>query len=114
MLTPAERLVAAHLVQGLANKEIATLISRSESTIKNQVGSVLAKTGVPTRTRFIAQYYQQFICVLTLAPASAGGNIAPPVRTIVKPHSDDGRPTPSAGGSVLIKHLPPCGHNFGS
>ena len=53
-LSPAERIVAAFVCQGLSNREIATALGKSERTVKNQVSAVLAKCGVPTRARLIA------------------------------------------------------------
>ena len=53
-LSPAERIVAAHVCQGLSNREIAVILGKSERTVKNQVSAVLAKCGVPTRARLIA------------------------------------------------------------
>ena len=53
-LSPAEQVVLAHLRQGLSNREIATTLGKSEHTVKNQVSTVLAKCGVPTRARLIA------------------------------------------------------------
>ena len=53
-LSPAERIVAAHVCQGLSNREIAAVLGKSERTVKNQVSAVLAKCGVPTRARLIA------------------------------------------------------------
>jgi len=53
-LSPAERIVAAQVCQGLSNREIATALGKSERTVKNQVSAVLAKCGVPTRARLIA------------------------------------------------------------
>lgn len=54
-LTAAEKLVAAHVAEGLSNKEIASMLNKAEPTIKNQVASILRKTGAPSRCRFIAQ-----------------------------------------------------------
>jgi len=51
---PAERAVAAYVLQGLSNKEIARALGKSECTVKNQVSAILAKTGVPTRARLMA------------------------------------------------------------
>ena len=53
-LSPAERIVAAHLCEGLSNREIAAALGKSERTVKNQVSAILAKCGVPTRARLIA------------------------------------------------------------
>ncbi len=53
-LSPAERVVAAHLAEGLSNREIAVALGKSEATIKNQVSACLSKCGVPTRMRLIA------------------------------------------------------------
>lgn len=65
-LTPAERLVAVHLVQGLSNKEIAALLGKAEPTVKHHVSAILDTAGVESRCRFIAAYYQQFLCSLPL------------------------------------------------
>lgn len=54
VLSPAERLVAVHLVEGLTNREIGVALGKSEHTVKNQVSAILAKCGVPTRARLIA------------------------------------------------------------
>jgi len=54
MLSPAERVVAALLQQGLSNKEIARVLGKSEFTVKHQVSAILAKTGAPTRARLMA------------------------------------------------------------
>lgn len=53
-LSPAERVVAMHLAQGLSNREIARVLGKSEFTVKNQVSTILQKLGVPTRGRLIA------------------------------------------------------------
>lgn len=52
-LSPAERAVAMQVAQGLTNKEIARVLGKSEITVKHQVSSILAKLGVPSRTRLI-------------------------------------------------------------
>lgn len=52
-LSPAERVVAMQLVQGLSNREIARALGKSEFTVKHQVSAILAKLGVPTRGRLI-------------------------------------------------------------
>jgi len=53
-LSPAERLVAVHLMEGLTNREIGVALGKSEATVKNQVSAILHKLGVPTRARLIA------------------------------------------------------------
>jgi|GEM_PF-1421880 len=54
-LTPAEQVVVVYLLQGLSNKEIARILGKSVSTVKNQVSSCLSKIGVPTRSRLIVR-----------------------------------------------------------
>lgn len=54
-LSPAERVVLHFLAQGLSNREIANVLGKSEATVKNQVSACLRKSGVPTRTRLLAQ-----------------------------------------------------------
>lgn len=48
-LTEAERDVLELLLQGLSNREIASLRGRSVRTIANQVATLLRKTGAPSR-----------------------------------------------------------------
>jgi two-component system, NarL family, response regulator DevR len=60
-LTPAERLVAIHVAEGLSNKEIATVLGKAEPTVKHQVSAILHASGATSRTRFIAAYYRQQI-----------------------------------------------------
>lgn len=55
-LTPAEERVCELVLQGLSNKEIASVLNRAEPTIKNQVASILRKHGVPSRARLIAEF----------------------------------------------------------
>jgi DNA-binding NarL/FixJ family response regulator len=54
-LSPAERVVAAHIAEGLSNREIALTLGKSEATVKNQVSAILHKLAVPTRARLIAR-----------------------------------------------------------
>jgi len=54
--TPAEYRVLALLLAGYSNKEIGAQLNRAESTVKNQVASLLRKYRVPTRARLIAQW----------------------------------------------------------
>lgn len=53
-LTPAERQVFGHLVQGLDNRTIAARTGKSEKTVRNQVSIILSKCGHPTRAALIA------------------------------------------------------------
>jgi DNA-binding CsgD family transcriptional regulator len=50
-LTPREREVLLWVARGLTNHEIATVLGTSPRTIKNQVASVLEKTGSINRTQ---------------------------------------------------------------
>jgi DNA-binding NarL/FixJ family response regulator len=79
-LTPTERLVAIHVVQGLSNKEIAMLFNRAETTVKNHVRAILRSANVPSRSRVIAHYYQQFLCPLALTPGAGSASRSPNVR----------------------------------
>ncbi len=54
-LTPAERLVAVHVAQGLCNKEISTALGRAEPTIKHQVSAAMHKLGVQSRCQLIVR-----------------------------------------------------------
>ena len=56
-LSPAERVVAAHLCLGLSNREIAVVLGKSQATVKNQVSTCLRKLGVATRARLIARLH---------------------------------------------------------
>src|SRR5437879_915465 len=49
-LTPAEMRVLRLIAEGNANKEIATLLSVSEETVKGQVRNILSKLGAKDRT----------------------------------------------------------------
>ena len=52
-LTPREVEVLRLLVQGLANKEIAAQMDVSESTVKNTLQQLFAKTNVRTRAQLV-------------------------------------------------------------
>ena len=54
-LTDRELGVLRLVVQGLANKEIATDLSVSESTVKNTLQQLFAKTSVRTRARLVRE-----------------------------------------------------------
>ena len=53
--TAREQEVALLLAQGLGNAEIAARLHRSERTVEHHVSAVLAKLGVPSRARAVAQ-----------------------------------------------------------
>lgn len=53
-LTPRELGIAQYLVRGLTNHEIASVLSISESTVKNHIYSLLSKLGVADRTEAAA------------------------------------------------------------
>ncbi len=48
------------VVQGLANKEIAAWLSISESTVKNTLQQLFAKTNVRTRARLVREALEQY------------------------------------------------------
>ena len=52
-LTPAERVVVHYLNRGLTNREIAGILGKSASTVKNQVSSCLHKLGAPSRVKLM-------------------------------------------------------------
>jgi DNA-binding CsgD family transcriptional regulator len=52
-LSPAEREVAALLVEGLSDEEIAARRGTATRTASNQVASILRKTGAPGRRAFL-------------------------------------------------------------
>jgi PAS domain S-box-containing protein len=52
------------LVQGLANKEIAARMEISESTVKNSIQQLFAKTGVRTRSQLVRVALEQYRSVL--------------------------------------------------
>ena len=63
-LTDREMEVLRCLVQGLANKEIATRLEVSESTIKNTLQQLFAKTSVRTRAQLVRVALEQYRDVL--------------------------------------------------
>jgi PAS domain S-box-containing protein len=60
ILTDRETEVLRSLVQGLANKEIATRMEVSESTIKNTLQQLFAKTNVRTRAQLVRVALEQY------------------------------------------------------
>jgi PAS domain S-box-containing protein len=63
-LSDREMEVLRSLVQGLANKEIASLLEVSESTIKNTLQQLFAKTNVRTRAQLVRVALEQYRDVL--------------------------------------------------
>jgi two-component system, LuxR family, sensor kinase FixL len=59
-LTDRELSVLRFVVQGLANKEIATRMEVSESTVKNTLQQLFAKTNVRTRSRLVREALEQY------------------------------------------------------
>lgn len=53
-LTPREQEIAALMVQGLTNRQIAEHLSLSEGTIKNYISVIYAKLGTNDRTRAVS------------------------------------------------------------
>jgi DNA-binding NarL/FixJ family response regulator len=57
--TPREREVAGLVAQALSNREVARTLVLSERTVESHVRSILAKTGLTTRTEFTRWYIQR-------------------------------------------------------
>ena len=63
-LSPRETDVLRFLVQGLANKEIAARMSISESSVKNTLQQLFARTGVRTRSQLVRvamEHYRELL-----------------------------------------------------
>jgi DNA-binding NarL/FixJ family response regulator len=58
-LTAREREVAGLVAQALSNREVARTLVLSERTVESHVRSILAKTGLTTRTELTRWYLQQ-------------------------------------------------------
>jgi DNA-binding NarL/FixJ family response regulator len=58
-LTDREQQVVAHVFEGLSNKEIATRIGVSESSVKATLQQLFAKTGVRTRSQLVRIILEQ-------------------------------------------------------
>lgn len=66
-----ERQVFSHLLEGLANKEIAARLGVSESSVKATLQQLFAKTGVRTRSQLVRIALEQYRDLAAAAPASA-------------------------------------------
>lgn len=64
VLNPRELGVLRLLVQGKANKEIAAQMEISESTVKNTLQQLFAKSGVRTRSQLVRVALEQYRSVL--------------------------------------------------
>lgn len=53
-LSPSEREVAALVMEGLSNQEIAQVRGTSERTVANQVASIFRRCGVSSRSELVA------------------------------------------------------------
>lgn len=60
-LSPAEVDIALLTIRGLKISEIADLRDTREGTIKSQLSSIFRKSGVHTRTAFVAQFMDEFL-----------------------------------------------------
>lgn len=60
VLTPTERVVAAHVAEGMSNSEIAERLVVTEGTVKNHVSSLLHKLEARDRTALALQLYRAF------------------------------------------------------
>ncbi len=63
-LSSRETDVLRYLVQGLANKEIASVMDISESTVKNTLQQLFARTGVRTRSQLVRVALERYRKVL--------------------------------------------------
>jgi DNA-binding NarL/FixJ family response regulator len=67
LLSPREREVAALIVGGLSNRQIADSLVISERTVENHVSSILARLGVDTRAQIAARAVQHGLASRTPA-----------------------------------------------
>jgi two-component system response regulator DevR len=85
-LSPQERLVARHVAEGLANRQIADRMGLAEKTVKNYVSNVLTKLGVARRSEAAA-----FVARAETMVGDLGATIEDPRATAL----EDDRPTES-------------------
>lgn len=60
-LSPAERDVALLTIRGLKIAEIADLRQAQTGTVKSQLSAIFRKSGVSTRTEFVARFIDEFL-----------------------------------------------------
>jgi len=60
-LTPAEREIALLLLKGLSHKEIATIRSVSETTVRQQARSLYRKAGLSGRNELAAFFLEDLL-----------------------------------------------------
>ncbi|HZD51540.1 MAG TPA: response regulator transcription factor [Woeseiaceae bacterium] len=72
-LTPRQRAVLKHLINGLSNKEIARELDLLEGTVKTHIKSILQKLGANNRT-------QAVVIAMTLLNAEHVDDLEPPER----------------------------------
>ena len=57
-LTPAEQEISMLILKGLSNKEIASVRSASEMTIKQQANAIYRKSGIANRSQLLAFFLE--------------------------------------------------------
>lgn len=62
--SPAQKLVADLLLQGMSNKEIADKLCVCEKTVKFHVTAILKLVGVDSRHRYIARHYMDLLKIV--------------------------------------------------
>ena len=83
-LTPAERQVAMLLLKGLGHKEAATVLDRSERTVRQHAVSVYRKSGLSGRAELAAFFLEDLLLPMErdgrneAVPESAGGVVVDP------------------------------------
>lgn len=71
-LTAQERAVCMLVLRGASNARIAAALSISENTVETHLHHIFAKTGVSTRVRLVARYFQETMLPDFAIEADAG------------------------------------------
>jgi DNA-binding NarL/FixJ family response regulator len=74
ILTNRERQILKLIARGFTNKEIATLLSISESTTENHIHHIYTKLGVSNRAQAVAYVFQFINLQQPGSQESNGGN----------------------------------------